>query len=167
VSTTEEISNFKQALRLYGARTARSLMSALLIWLFGVLVFIPMASSLGWNAELVCTLILLVAFSGLVWGAISGFKKIIDAFSVFPARKYLAKRGLDKENSVIVSRYLLYIFSTVVLFLLYVPFLMHLHPALGGIILVLVVLFVFFLTLKAIRASRKAFTNWLYSSKLD
>ena len=163
MSTAEEIINFKQALRLYGAKTLPLLLSAMLIWLFGVLVFIPMASSIGWNAELVCTLIVLVSFTILVSRAISGFKNLVDAFSVFPARKYLIKSGLAKENAVAVSNTILYMLSIVVLYLLYFPFLVRLHPAFNGIVLVLVVILVFFLALKTLRASHRAITNWLYS----
>ena len=135
----------------------------MLIWLFGVLVFMPMASSIGWNAELVCTLIVLVAFTILVSRAISSFKNLIDAFSVFPARKYLIKRGLAKENAVAVSKQILYMLSIMVLYLLYFPFLVRLHPAFNGIVLILVVIVVFFLALKTLRASHRAITDWLYS----
>ena len=163
MSIAEEITNFKQALRLYGAKTLHFLLSAMLIWLFGGLVFIPMASSIGWNAELICTLIILVTFTILVSGAISGFKILIDAFSVFPARKYLIKRGLTKENAIVVSRQILYVFSIVVLYLLYFPFLVSLHPAFNGIVLVLLVLFVSLLALKALRASHKAIIAWIFT----
>jgi len=163
MSTAEEITNFKQALRLYGAKTLHLLLSAMLIWLFGVLVFIPMASSIGWNAELVCTLIVLVAFTILVSRAISGFKNLIDAFSVFPARKYLIKRGLAKENAIVVSKQILYMLSIVVLYLLYFPFLVRLHLAFSGIVFILVVIVVFFLALKTLRVSHRAITDWLYS----
>lgn len=163
MTTAEEITNFKQVLRLHGANTFHLLLSAMLIWLFGVLVFIPMASSTGWNAELVCTLIILVAFTLVISRAFSGFKNLIDAFSVFPARKYLVKRGLAKENAVVVSKHILYIFSIVVLYLLYLPFLVRLHPAFGGIVLVLVVIFVLLLTLKILRASHRVIMDWLCS----
>jgi hypothetical protein len=163
MSTAEEITNFKQALSLYGAKTFQLILSSLLIWLFGVLVFIPLASSIGWSSGLVCTLIILVAFTILVSKAISGFKNLIDAFSVFPARKYLTKRGLSKENAIVVSKQIFYMLSIVVLYFLYFPFLVRLHPAFSGIILILVVITIFFLALKIINASHKAITNWLYS----
>ena len=163
MSTAEEITNLKQALRLYGAKTFHLMLSSILIWLFGELVFIPMASSIGWNAELVCTLIVLVAFTILLSRAISGFKNLIDAFSVFPARKYLIKRGLTKEDAVVVSKQFLYMFSIVILYLLYFPFLMRLHPAFSGIMLILAVIFVFFLALKTLRVSHRAIIDWLYS----
>ena len=163
MSAAEEIINFKQALRLYGAKTLQLLLSAMLIWLFGVLVFMPMASSIGWNAELICTLIVLVAFTILVSRAIPGFKNLVDAFSVFPARKYLIKRGLAKENAIVVSNHSLYMLSIVVLYLLYFPFFARLHPAFNGIVFILVVLFVFFLALKTLRVSHRAITDWLCS----
>jgi len=163
MSTAEEIMNFREALRLYGAKTLHNLLSSMLIWLFGVLVFIPIASTIGWQAELVCTLIVLVAFSVLVSGAISGFKILIDAFSVFPARKYLTKRGLTKDNAIVVSKQILYMVSIVIIYLLYFPFLVRLHPAFSGIVLILVAIFIFFLALKAMRTSHRAITHWLYS----
>lgn len=166
MSTAEEITNFKQALRLYGAKTLHLLLSAMLIWLFGVLVFIPMASSIGWNAELVCALIVLVAFTILVSRATSGFKNLIDAFSVFPARKYLIKRGLAKEDAIVVSKQILYMLSIVALYLLYFPFLVRLHPAFSGIVLILVVIVVFFLALKTLRVSHRAITDWLYCLRI-
>ena len=163
MSTAEDVTNFKQALRLYGAKTFHLLLSSVLIWLFGVLVFIPMASLIGWNSELVCTLIVLVAFTILLSRAISGFKNLIDAFSVFPARKYLIKRGLAKEDAVVVSKQFLYMLSIVILYLLYFPFLVRLNPVFSGIVLILVVIFVFFIALKALRVSHDAITNWLCS----
>jgi hypothetical protein len=163
MSRDEEIMNFREVVRLHGAKTLRFLLSAMLVWLFGVLVFIPISSTVGWQTELICTLIFLVAFSVLVSGAISGVKIFIDAFSVFPARKYLIKRRLTKNDAVVVSKQLLYILSTVTIYLLYFPFLVRLHPAFSGIFLILVVIFVFFLSLKALLTSRKAITQWLFS----
>lgn len=163
MSTAAEITNFKQALRLYGAKTLHLLLSAMLIWLFGVLVFMPMASSIGWNAELVCTLIVLVAFTILISKAIPSFKNLIDAFSVFPARKYLIKRGLAYENAIVASKQILYMLSIVILYLLYFPFLVRLHPAFNGIVIILVVIFVFFFALRTLRVSHRAITNWLCS----
>lgn len=163
MSTDEEIMNFREVVRLHGAKTFHLLLSAILIWLFGILVFIPISSTVGWQTELICTLVVLVAFSVLVSGAITGFKLFIDAFSVFPARKYLIKRGLTKNDAVVVSKQLLYILSLVIFYLLYYPFLVRLHPAFSGIFLILVIIFIFFLSLKALLTSRKPIAKWLFS----
>jgi hypothetical protein len=163
MSTVEEITNFKQALRLHGAKTLRLMLSSILIWLFAVLVFIPMASSIGFSTELVCILIVIVAFTILLSRAISGFKNLIDAFSVFPARKYLIKRGLNREDAVVVSKQILYMVSIVIIYLFYFPFLVRLHSALSGIVFILVLIFVSFLVLKTLRVSQRAITQWLYS----
>ena len=122
-----------------------------------------MAASIGWNADLVCTLIVLIAFTIFVSGAASGFKVLMDSFSVFPARKYLITRGLSKENSIIVSKQMLYIITTIVVYSLYFPFLVRLNPAFSGIVLVLVVLFMSLLALKALRASYKTIIVWIFS----
>ena len=89
--TVEEITNFKQTLREQGPKTFTSLLSAIIIWLFSVLVFIPIASSIGKNVELVIVLITLSAFSAIILVSLRGVKNLLDVFSVIPARKYFVQ----------------------------------------------------------------------------
>jgi hypothetical protein len=79
-----------------------------------------------------------------------GLKKLIDAFSIFPARKYGIKKGLSYGDSLILFRYLLYIFFAVILYLLYSPFLTIFHPSINGIVLILLLIWIFFLTLRTL-----------------
>jgi hypothetical protein len=156
-----EIQNFNQTIKTDGAKTLHLVLAAALIWLFGVLVFIPTAAEIGANAELVVTLIILAAFTTLDLKALPGTKNLIDAFAVFPARKYLVKKGIPKENAVAASKQLLYIAAIIIGYLLYFPFLARLHPALNGIALILVVITIFLLTIKTMRLSKTAILNWL------
>lgn len=157
----EEIEDFQKCVKTYGAKTAHTLLAAVLIWLFGILVFIPLASTLNWQTRAFCALIFFVTFSLLLLRTLPGLKKLIDTFSVFPARKYGLKRGLSNENSVVMFRHIFYIISAVILYLLYFPFLASFHPAIRGIVLILVLIWVFFLTLRILSILSLKILEWL------
>jgi len=161
-SVKTEIENFKECLKTYGAKALHNLLSAFLIWLFSNLVFIPLASTLNWQTRAFCSLILFVAFTVLVLRAFPGLKKLIDAFSVFPARKFGLKKGLNYENSLILFRYVMYIISAVVLYLLYFPFLTNFHPSISGIVLILMLFWIFFLALRILLILFPRILEWFY-----
>ena len=158
----EEIEAFKMQFRTYGLVTAQDLLSALLIWLFGNLVFIPLANSVNWQTAALCSLIFFASFTILVLRAFPGLRNLIHAFSVFPARKWFLKRGLSYEDSLVVSRQLLYMVLVVALYLLYLPFLVNFHPSIGGIVLIVVLIYVFFLALKIMLVSSERMLDWLF-----
>ena len=162
-SKKKEIENFKECLRIYGPKTLHNLSSAFLIWLFGNLVFIPLSSSLNWQTKTLCSLIFFVAFSLLVVKALPGLRKLIEAFSVFPARKYSLKRGLSYENSLLLVRYVFYIISTVIFYLLYFPFLVNFHPSISGIVLIIVLIWILFLALRILLVMTHRIIEWLYA----
>jgi uncharacterized membrane protein YjgN (DUF898 family) len=163
MSNTSDVEKLKQEFRANGGKTVQGLLSALLIWLFGILVFIPISASLGANVELVCTLIILVAFTVLISKTIGNLKSLLDVFAFLPAKKHLTKRGWDYENATIVSKQILYSVFAVILYLLYLPFLVRIHPAVSGIALIFVIVLVFFLAVRALRASGAAVNSWLNS----
>ena len=160
-SFKEEIENFVECLRTYGAKTVHNLLAAFLIWLFGNLVFIPLARSLNWQTRVFCSLIFFIAFTILVAGALPGLKKLVDAFSIFPARKYGIKKRLSYEDSLVLFRHVLYIIIAVVLYLLYSPFFTNFHPSISGIVLILVLIWIFFLSLKIFSILFPRFLEWL------
>lgn len=162
-SVKEEIENFTEYLRTYGVKTVHNLLSAFLIWLFGNLVFIPLASSLNWQTRVICSLIFFMAFTILVFRALPGLKKLIDAFSIFPARKYGVKKGLHYEDSLVLFRHLLYMFFAIILYLLYFPFLANFHPSISGIILILLLIWILFLTLRILSILSRKILEWLYA----
>ncbi len=159
----EEIENLKECLRKHGAKTVHDLLAAFLIWLFGNLVFIPLASSLNWQTKVFCSLIFFIAFTILVVKALPGLNKLIDTFSIFPARKYGVKKGLSSEDSSVLFRYIAYIFAAVILYLLYFPFLTNFHPSINGIVLILLLIWIFFLTLRILLTLSQKILEWLYT----
>lgn len=156
-----EIEDFRKSLKTYGSKVLHNLLSAILIWLFGNLVFIPLASSLNWQTRAFCTLIFFVAFSFFIFKALPGLKKLIDSFSVFPARKYGLKKGLTYENSLVLFRYVSYIVISIIFYLLYFPLLANFHFAVSGIVLILVLIGIFFLILRMLQILFNPILEWL------
>lgn len=161
MSSKEEIENFKEYLKNYGTRTLHNILSTFLIWLFGVLVFIPLAGTISWQTRVFCTLIFFVVFTLLVLRTLPSLRKLIVAFSVFPARKYSLKKGISYENSLVLFRYLFYIVSAIILYLLYFPFLAGFHPAISGIVLIMLLIWIFFLALRILLIFIPKILGWL------
>lgn len=136
---------------------------ALLIWLFGNLIFIPIANSLNWQANLIVNLIIFCVFTFLIIRVFSPIKKLIAVLSVIPASKFFMKKGLNYFESSTVSKQILYLVCIIIVYLLYLPFLMNFHPAINGIILIVVVIWIFFLLLKFLRTCSGCINNWLFS----
>jgi len=160
-SVKEEIENFQKQLKIHGPSTVHNLLSALLIWLFGNLVFVPLAITLNWQTGAVCTLIFFVTFTLFVVRALPGLKKLIDAFSVFPARKFSSRKGLSYESSLILSQNTLYIVLATVFYLLYSPFLANFHPSINGIVLILVIIWIFILASRILLILLPKILEWL------
>lgn len=162
-SSNEEAEKFLKNLKAYGAKTVHTLLAAFLVWLFGVLVFIPLASTVNWQTKAFCSLIFFVALTLLFLRALPGLKKLIDAFSIFPARKYGLKKGISHENSLMMFRHIFYIISAIILYLLYSPFLANFHPAVSGIVLISVLIWILFLSLRILTILSQKILKWLYT----
>jgi len=148
VAKQSEDDEIIRCLRTHGPVTFHNFLAALLVWLFGVLVFMPIASSLNWQTGLLCSLIVFVTFTTFMYRATLGFKRLIDAFSFFPARKYGLKRGIDQEDALTLFRYTFYIIFTLIVYALYFPFLTSFHFAISGIVLIVILIWIFFLALR-------------------
>ena len=157
----KEIENLVEYLRTYGAKTLQNLLAALLLWLFGNLVFIPLANSLNWQTRVFVSLIFFVAFTILVARTLPSLKKLVDAFSVFPARKYGLRKGLIYADSVVLFRHAFYMIIAVVFYLLYHPFLKSFHPSISGMVLIIVLVWIFFLSLRILSILSPKFLEWL------
>ena len=162
-STRREFENFRRSLELYGEKTFYNLSSAFLIWLFGVLVFIPLAGSINRETEILCNLIFLVAFTLLTVWSLPGLKKIVDSFSTLIAKKYGLKGGLNFESLTAIFRRVSYIILIVVFYLLYSPFLMKFHSSINGIALILVLIWVFLLIVSISPILFAKMLKWLSS----
>ncbi len=140
-----EIENFGKTLKLHGEKTLCNLLSAFLIWLFGVLIFIPLAGSINRETEILCNLIFFSVFTFLVVQSLPGLKEIVDSFSVLIAKRCELKKGLNFEKSMVVFRRFSYIILIIVFYLFYAPLLMRFHSLINGVTLLLALIWIFYL----------------------
>jgi hypothetical protein len=162
-----EIAKLRSQLRSEAPATFHQLLSAILIWLFGILVFIPLAASIGHQTAILVTLAFFATFTVLIVKASPGLKGILDSSSVLPARKYGPRLGLDFERSLMLFRQLTYMMSSIVLYLLYYPFLSAFHPAINGVVLILVLIWIFLLALGISAILARNIKEWLYPARVD
>ncbi len=160
-----EIANFSIVLRTRGPLAINLLLSALFFWLFGNLVFIPLAGSINQETRSFVTLIFFIIFSILIVSAIPGIKVLLDSFSVFPARKYGLKKGLNLQESVILTRYIFYVVASIILYLLYYPFLNNFHPAISGLLLIIVLVWIFFVLYGITSILTRNIVEWMHPKK--
>ena len=158
-----ETTNPQEALRPEGHPTVYYLLLGLFVWLFGVLVFIPLARSIGPETRIVVSLIFFAAFSVLMFKAVPRAMKMIRVLSSLLAYKYSSRHGLQRSESATLFQNLLLILSLVILYLLYVPFLSAFHPAISGMVLILALIVILLLTLRAYITLAPRLVEWLSS----
>jgi hypothetical protein len=119
---------------------------ALLIWLFGTLVFLPTANQiLGQSIPLATSLVILVAFTIFIVKALNrGLMPLLDSASDVLAYEYRNWRNLKTSIKKLQStvRDIVYIISIFILYLLYSPLLITIHPALNGLMLIPIIIWI-------------------------
>jgi hypothetical protein len=123
---------------------AANLLVALLIWLFGTLVFIPAANEiLPQRIPLAISLVILIGFTVFVVRAVNnGLNLVFDSAANVIAYDYKnwKKSKIPIENLKKTAKSLVYIIALITFYLLYSPFLLTIHPALNGLMLIPVIL---------------------------
>jgi hypothetical protein len=151
--TEEEAkNNLNQALAKHLPSVATNFIAALIIWLFGVLVFIPAAKQiLPQRIPLATSLIILIGFTIFVVRAINGgLPTLIKSTSNLVSFNY--KNWKNPKISVtdlqIAFKHMFYIAVTVLIYLLYSPFLITINPALNGLTLIPIILWMMWIIMK-------------------
>ena len=120
---------------------AVNLSAALLIWLFGVLVFIPIALGIDPAGLLLpCSLIILLGFSFFLFRGSRGLRDVLDAASEVLAYKWARRRRSRLEDVERKVRAALYSATILIFYLLYSPLLAGIHPSINGVAVILVIL---------------------------
>lgn len=121
---------------------AVNLSAALLIWLFGVLVFIPIALGIDPARLLLpCSLIILLGFSFFLFRGLRGLRDVLDAASEVLAYKWARRRRRSRLEEVERKvRAALYSATILIFYLLYSPLLAGIHPSINGVAVILVIL---------------------------
>lgn len=118
------------------------LSTAALVWLFGVLVFLPLAEDINPDRlPRLLSLTVFLAFSIFLVRGLKGFSIFLDAASKSIASE-LAQRGKLEETDIKEKRIraALEAASLVVIYLLYSPLLLSFHPSINGIAIILTLL---------------------------
>jgi hypothetical protein len=129
--------------------------TAVLIWLFGALVFLPAAYRISpVGLPLACSLILLIGFSIFVFKAFGGFRLLLEATSDVLAYEYMRRRKtkIPIERLKTTVRCVIYVVVALILYALYSSFLAAIHPSLSGLVLITIVLWIFWMLFKAVNA---------------
>jgi len=136
--------------------TVINLSTAVLIWLFGVLVFLPAAYRIApRELSLACGLILLVGFSIFVFKALGGLRLLLESTPDVLAYEYIRRRKakIPVERLRTVVRCIIYVVVALILYALYSPFLAAIHPSLSGLVLVTIVLWIFWTLFKTVNVA--------------
>lgn len=130
---------------------AVNLSTAALIWLFGVLVFLPMAVKIDPEGlPILISLITFCAFSLFLIRGLRGLGRVLDAASDVLAYEWTRRRETKKETDLTKGRMrlALKVGIVIIIYLLYSPLLLALHPSINGIAIILSILGIVWILLK-------------------
>jgi len=128
--------------------------TAVLIWLFGVLVYLPLAHRIeSIEVPLICGLTVLIGFSVFVFRGFDGFRRLLDAGSDVLAYEYRRRREKVKfsiDQLKTVARCIVYVVSVLIIYGLYSPLLATIYPSLSGLVFIPVILWIFWMIFKSV-----------------
>jgi len=128
-----------------------NLCAAVLIWLFGVLVFLPLAD--GIDPTRLSVLVSLIIFSALSLFLIKGLGELTNALgpvSEVLAEEWIHRRKARKGREGIRTRTRVVLEAAIIIavYLLYSPLLARIHPSVNGIAAIIALLGILFVLLK-------------------
>lgn len=151
---TESINTLSDAI----PRIALDVAAAVLIWLFGRLVFIPIAQGInffGYPFPKILNFIILVALAVIVLRMLIDVRKAMDGVAGYAAVNIGAPYDVsidEVEHYKIALRGLFYIIIVSLAYLLFVDYLSNIHPALSGIILLAIVIWAIYQIWRVVQA---------------
>ena len=146
--------NLNKKLAEHLPAVATNFFAAILIWLFGVLVFIPASKQiLPQRIPLATSLIILIGFTIFIIRTIdNGLASLVKSTASVISLKY--KKWRNSKISVtkiyVAVKHMVYIAVTLLIYLLYSPFLITINPALNGLVLIPLILWIMWTLMKVI-----------------
>lgn len=125
-----------------------------LVWLFGVLVFLPLAIKIDPSGlTIICSLIVLSAYSASLFKAYKPLKEIINAGARVLAFEWLQfRKKSETEKSLEQTRnwiiHILYVSTFLGAFLFASPLLNAVNPSINGIAFIILLFIVFWIFIK-------------------
>jgi hypothetical protein len=133
---------------------ATNFFAAILVWLFGVLVFIPAAKQiLPQRIPLATSVIVLIGFTIFIIRTIdNGLTSLVKSVASVISFKYREWRNskISVTQLHVAFKHVLYIAVTLLIYLLYSPFLITINPALNGLVLIPLILWIMWTIMKVI-----------------
>jgi hypothetical protein len=144
--------------------------AAILLWLFGNLIFIPIAQGIEWFGyplPQILTFVILIALAVFVLKILVDVRKAVDALAGIAAVEIGTPTDVSEteiEHYTTAMRGIFYIIIVSLAFLLFSSYLAMIHPALSGVVLLAIVVWAIlqiWRSVKAISAEIKRYsTEW-------
>jgi len=142
-----------KALKEVGAKTALSIIAAILIYIFGLMLFMPIAEELtqtlfGYPVSRIVSLIIVIALAVIIFAVFLDIRRLMDAMA--GVLSYHAGKAGDEKSVENYANYkkaiggILYVIVVVLAFLLFVRFLADIHRAIPAVLLILIVIWSIF-----------------------
>jgi hypothetical protein len=134
------------------------IVAAILLWLFGNLIFIPIAQGIEWFGyplPQILTFIILVGLAIFLLRILVDVRRAVDALAGLAACEIGAPYDVTPEeigHYKTALRGVLYVIIVSLAFLLFSDYLALIHPALSGVVLIAIVVWAIFEIYRAVKA---------------
>lgn len=160
-----------RALREAGPRIALSVGSAIIIWLFGVLIFVPMAEGIefmDYPVPQIISFIIIVALAIIILTVFMDVRKLTGGLAGVLAYEFGKATGEVRYESYEHYRTaldgIIYVIIVALAFLLFSEYLARIHPAIPAVILIAIVVWSIFAIWRSCRALaaeiKRSATKW-------
>lgn len=150
-----------RALRRVGARVFLSIGAAILIWIFGELVFLPIAKGMtqqffGYPVHSIISFIIAVALAIIIFSVFVDIRRLTGSLAGILA--YHFGRASGETNIETYDNYramldgIIYVIVVSLVYLLFARYLAEIHPAVPAVLLVLIVVWAIFALWRSCRA---------------
>jgi hypothetical protein len=132
--------------------------AAILLWLFGNLIFIPIAEGIEWFGyplPQILTFVILVALAVFVLKILVDVREAVDALAGLAAVEIGAPTDVTQtevEHYKTAMRGIFYVIIVSLAFLLFSDYLVRIHPALSGVVLLVIVVWAILEIWRAVKA---------------
>jgi hypothetical protein len=158
-----------RAVRQVGARVALSVGAAILIWIFGNLVFLPIAKGmtqqfLGYPVHAIISFIIVVALAIMVLTIFIDIRRLTGGIAGILAYHFGKAGGeahIETYNNYRTALDgILYVIVVSLAYLLFASFLAEIHPAIPAILLILIVIWAIFALWRSVRAITRVISKY-------
>jgi hypothetical protein len=158
---SEAYTESAKAMRTVGARVVLSIGAAILIWLFGQMVFIPISKGmqqvfLGYPVHAIISFILVATLAIIIFAVFIDIRKLTGGIAGVLAYQFGKASGEVNVESFrhyrIALDGILYVIIVSLTYLLFAQYLGDIHPAIPAIVLILIVIWSIFALWRSCRA---------------